>query len=981
MKRTRVAKLAPYAVTLGAFVACSSETSNPGTDPADSESATPSAAENDALLGNASDQHVDELDAAAWLRPMTLGTRGWQVQSSAIATQAGEQISQPGYATQGWLPVKPDDAGAPGTEINALVQNGECDNVYYSDNMRKCFGYMAERGPVSVARFAVPWWFRTDFTVPHESLARNNQGKLLIPGVVGEGDVWVNGTLVATRDIVSGAFAGRTIDVSSLVHEGKNSLAIKMYPNDAASMFTVDNVDWAQIPPDNQTGIQFPIQLQLSTALSGSNAHVVQHNAADLKSSALTVKVDVTNDSDREQQGAVSAAVIAPDGAGLPIVVRQIVSVPAHTTKTVSFAPEQFSSLNLQGPRLWWPYLMGDQPLYTLRTVVSQRGNVSTTSRENFGIRTVNTRLVGQSPQAPQGARIFGINNKEFVFRGGGYSPDLLLRYSKADLAHQITLIKNLGFNGIRIEGHDMPQDFYDQMDRAGIPVIGGFTCCNRWELPADGQGVSERDYKIIHDSSFSLGQRERQHPSVINYGWSDNQPIERQESEVLRAFKEADFDVPLVASAEYKSTPTLGPAGEKEGPYDWVSPSYWYDTTHFDPEDDSRTNAGGSWGFDSEQSAGDTVPTLDSLKRFLSPGELNKLWKEPAYNQYHLNFEPGHGGYAFGTLFVFDQALSNRYGQWTDLESYVKAAQVANYENVRSQFEAFIEHSTDKNNPSTGVIYWQMNKGWPTLLWSLYNNDGDQPGSYFGAKKANTPLHALFAYDAHTITVNNFGGKAEGDLAVQAKVYDLAGKVLDDQSAGGIALESQQVRNKVLTLKVPATTVPPAAAQVYFVELLLRQRGNVVERNVYWLSTQEDVVNWPATLGKPQATMSQFANFQALKNLPKAAVSVKAHTSSAPGPNGADTVTSVVVTNTSDKPVVGFFLRADVRRGNAAGAELPGDNQVRTALWDDDDITLWPGESQELHATFRASELQGSEPVVSLTGWNTDRVVVRAPR
>jgi exo-1,4-beta-D-glucosaminidase len=36
--------------------------------------------------------------------------------------------------------VKPDDAGAPGTEINVLVQNGKCPDVFYSDNMRKCFG-------------------------------------------------------------------------------------------------------------------------------------------------------------------------------------------------------------------------------------------------------------------------------------------------------------------------------------------------------------------------------------------------------------------------------------------------------------------------------------------------------------------------------------------------------------------------------------------------------------------------------------------------------------------------------------------------------------------------------------------------------------------------------------------------------------------------------------------------------------------------
>ena len=30
---------------------------------------------------------------------------------------------------------------------------------------------------------------------------------------------------------------------------------------------------------------------------------------------------------------------------------------------------------------------------------------------------------------------------------------------------------------------------------------------------------------------------------------------------------------------------------------------------------------------------------------------------------------------------------------------------------------------------PSTGVVYWQLNKGWPTLLWDLYNHDFDQAG------------------------------------------------------------------------------------------------------------------------------------------------------------------------------------------------------------------------------------------------------------
>jgi exo-1,4-beta-D-glucosaminidase len=898
----------------------------------------------------------------------TIGAQGWQVLTTASVKDGGDKVSTPGYATRGWLPVKPDDAGAPGTEINALVQNGKCPDVFVSDNMRKCFGYVTSVGPVVTKPFSDPWWYRTDFTPDFHS---GQSAKLTIPGIVGEGDVWVNGKLVASKDVVSGAFAGHTFDVSKLVKPGKNTLAIKVYPNDPLKMYTLDQVDWGQIPPDNNTGIQFPPTLQVSDALTGDNAHVVQDNAPDLSSSSLTVKVDVTNNAADAQNGDVAATVTPPSGA--PIVVKQRVTIPANTKQTVTFAPVKISK-----PRVWWPYSMGDQPLYTLSTAVSQNGTLSTSSKSTFGIRTVTSRLVGKSVPLPEGARQFSVNGKDFVFRGGGFAPDLFLRYDQADTAHQIALIKNMGLSGVRLEGHDMPQDFYDQADRAGLLVIGGFLCCDAWQ-PEDTSTLTERDYRIMHDSAYTIAQMERNHPSVFNYGWSDNEPVPRQESETLKAFKEADFQVPVIASAEYKSTPTLGNSGEKEGPYDWVPPSYWYDTSHFDADDSSRTNAGGSWGFASEQSAGHTVPTLDSIKRFLSPTEQAKLWQDPAYNQYHANFEPDHGGYAFGTLYTLDQSITQRYGKWNSLKSYVDLANIANYENTRSQFESFLHHSTDKDNPATGVVYWQLNKGWPTLLWSLYNDDGDQAGAFFGAKKANKPLHAIYGYDNGSVTLDNLGANTQSGLSVQARVLDTAGKVLDDQTASGVSLGSQGVKTGVLKPKVPAETKAPAKAQVYFVELQVKQGGKVVDRNVYWLSTQKDVVDWGKTLGNPQATLSQYSNLQALQDLPKSQVGAVASTKPGRGPNGDDTVTTVTVTNTSKTPAVGFFLRADVRRGTPDGHEAGGDNQLAAATWDDNDITLWPGQSQTLTVTYKASDLRGAAPVISIDGFNTGRIVVGA--
>src|SRR5215469_8882174 len=307
-----------------------------------------------------------------------LGTNGWTVQSSAVATQTGAQISTPGFNTSTWLPVANDDAGAPGTELEALAQNGQCpgdtalqpvnqstsspNSVFFSSNMQLCYGNMTKIGPDTVSQFSVPWWWRTDFT---PNLATGQTATLIVNGVVGTANVWVNGTEVATSATVTGAYTRFTFNLNSLIRSGTNSLAIEVNPNDPTSMFTLDNVDWTQIPPDNNTGIQFPVQLQVDGALAVGNSHVNQSDAADLSSAALTVKTDVTNNTPSAQTATV-AATITPPGGGTPITVSQDVTVPASATQTVTFTPDSFPPLMITSPQVWWPYQLGSQPLYTL---------------------------------------------------------------------------------------------------------------------------------------------------------------------------------------------------------------------------------------------------------------------------------------------------------------------------------------------------------------------------------------------------------------------------------------------------------------------------------------------------------------------------------------------------------------------------------------------------------------------------------------
>jgi exo-1,4-beta-D-glucosaminidase len=636
---------------------------------------------------------------------------------------------------------------------------------------------------------------------------------------------------------------------------------------------------------------------------------------------------------------------------------------------------------------------MGGQPLYTLTASVAPArggpgGPSDTTKPVSFGIRSVTTYLTKGSAEAPDGVRVFEINGVPFDFRAGGWSENLFLHYSSADLSNQISIIKSMGIDAIRTEGKQMPQNFYDQMDKAGILIDAGFQCCDKWAPSSSGRGVTAQEFHVMYESSLTIGEQLRDHPSVINFSWSDNAPIKEQEVASTEGFDQSGFSDPNISSAEYNNSAILGPSGEKEGPYDWVPPSYWFDTTHASntgvDADSTQTNVGGSFGFDSEQGSGDTVPTMDSIQRFLSPADQTALWQQPDAHQYHLNYESTsgqHSGYNFGTLDNLDTAVAARYGPWSSLSEYVTEAQVQNYEDTRAQFEAYIDHWDNYPTPSTGTDYWQLNKGWPTMLWDLYNYDYDTAGAYFGAKKANENLHVMYALDNGTVTIDNLTGARETGLSVESKVYSIDGKVTDDQTANGLSLAPQGVGNDVLTPSVPSATTPPTPAQTYFVELILRQHGTVVDRNVYWLSTQQDVINWDTTEGNPQADngspLSQYADMTALQGLPSEPVQVAAATQSAG--HGMQT-TTVTITNPSSNPAVAFFLRADVRRGTAAGTPASGDNQVLPITWSDNDITLWPGESETLTGTYRGSLLHGASPVVSLDGWNVPSSDSAAP-
>lgn len=848
----------------------------------------------------------------------------WQIQSTDKAQQSGADVSTASFSTRDWYAVS-----SRATVMAGLLENGVYkDDVFYSDNLR------AVQVPDSSGNlFVNPWWYRTEFT-----LAENAHGLhtlLRTNGIIASADVWVNGHMVADHASVAGAYPVHELDVTPWVHAGSNILALRVHPGDPRRSLSIGWVDWNPTPPDNNMGpwrgvdiVQTgPVQLRFPGVTSTLSL-------PDLAHAALTAKVEALN-----LDTFAHDATITGDVAGVSL--RQMIHLAPGQTQVVSFTPKTDQGLDLSHPNIWWPIGMGAHPLYSLHMTATVDGATSDTASTTFGIRSVSSKLTRQ------GYRQFFVNGKPILIRGGGWAPDMFLRDDPRRMEAEFSYVSNLGLNTIRSEGKLENEHFYELADRNGIMILAGWECCDKWESAAKtgGSPWDAADEAAAKDSMASEARLLRNHPSVIGFLiGSDNAPPPAIAKMYVDTLHAEDWQAPIVAAAADQGTAETGSSGMKmAGPYAWIPPAYWY-----------ADQLGGAFGFDSEVSAGADIPRLEDITRMLSPQEQEALWMHPHVRQYHASADWS----PFARIDDFDNALAKRYGAPKDLADYVAKAQLDNYDNVRAQFEAFNAHM-DAAKPSTGVIYWMLNNAWPSLHWHLYDYFMNPAGAYFGAKKANEPVHIQYSYDTRAIVLVNQTLTSEHGLQASIRVRNLDGSVPYQQHLEGIDLEGNRTR-QVLTL--PVLT---GLSRTYFIELdLAAADGKPVSRNVYWLSTQPDVLDWPHS-NWYLTPLTQYADLTALQSLATTASEVHATTQQA-GNGRAVTVTLSVPASSK---AMALFQHVSIRRADG--------KPMLPVLWSDNDVTLWPGESITLVAHVEGEG--NAVSAIEVSGWNvpTQRIPV----
>jgi len=832
---------------------------------------------------------------------------GWRIRASADTPARGEQISTPGFDCRAWYA-----ATVPSTVLATLVKNGVYRDPYFAKNL----------DGISSEPFRGSWWYRTEFDLP--AAARHDCIRLVFDGINFRANVFLNGQPVATADELYGAFCRFDRDVSRRVRAGANALAVEVFPPKPGD-FTIGYIDWNPTPPDRNMGLWREVKLRCSGPVSADDVFVRSKvDVTSLQAADLTISTTLVNRSDRAVSGTVEGR----------IEERRVVqpySLGPSETKEILFAADRYPQLHIEKPRLWWPNNLGDPNLYRLTLTVNDKTGVSDSHDVGFGIREIGDYV------NEEGHRGYTVNGRKVLIRGAGWVDDMLLDQDDRKLEAQMRYARHMNLNTIRLEGFwGSNEMLYDLADRYGLLLMAGWSCQWEWkdylgkECDEYGGVRTAEDIDLVARYLRDQVVWLRNHPSL--FVWvlgSDALPRPEFEKRYRSELARVDPTRPVLAACTSLVSSVSGPTGVKmNGPYDYVTPNYWY----LDREN------GGAFGFNTETGPGPQPPPAESIARMFS---ADHYWPIDDVWDFHA------GRREFGTMKRYLKAFDRRYGAAESMEEFAAKAQAANYEAIRPMFEAFAV----RRPSTTGVVQWMLNAAWPKMFWQLYDYYLMPGGAFYGTRKACQPLAIVYDYGDRDIHVVNDTGSHLRGLRADARVISMDSKELFAKSVD-MAVDAGESKR---ALEIPEMG---EAHAVYFVDLKLKDvGGRLLADNFYWLSAREDVLD-PEGTEWFYTPNREYADFTPLKELKEAQVQV-AHQFAEEGGEGM-----MKVTLSNSGPQIAFFMELKVVGDKTGHSVLP-------VFWDDNYVSLLPGETRSLHARFAREDLRGERPVLRYSGWN----------
>ncbi len=888
---------------------------------------------------------------------------GWRLQTSLLAKENGDRISQLDFQTDGW-----HAASVPTTVLNALVRDSVYPDPYVgmnnmripdaSDEFNRAYG-LAKFSHLPDGRnpWADPWWFRKVFTLPEDF--RDKRLWLTFEGINYRAEIWLNGRKLAGSKEVVGMFGRWTFDITGIASIDKeNAVAVKVFPLDfpglpaepqlkAFGPFGLNggptgdigkNVtmhcsvgwDWMPAIRDRNMGIWQDVMVSATGPVDIRDVQVVTDlPLPDVSAADIRVKADLLNFSDSVQEGVLTLRLRSRrSGQREAALIKKEIKIGPRETLGIVFAPQDYPELRIQNPDLWWPNGLGRPDLYELGLDLEVGGRVSKSKLISFGIREISSRA-----ETVDGwdRREFFVNGVKVPIRGAAWVPDMMLNHSAERLRSELRLWKEVNLNLVRIWGGGTTprEEFFDLCDEMGLLVWHDFwitgDCQGTWDK---GSQDYPYDARVFLSNAAAVVKKLRNHPSLLvwtagNEGYPREEIYRPLRDEIVAGLDGARLFIP---ASGYKtppegwglSWPDNKAAGTYSGgPYSWVDPREYY----------RLVGGGKDWLFKNEVGL-PSVPVLESLQEFL-PLEPNPAVKFPLNDVwgYHDACEDN------GKYSLTDEAIRRRYGEPKNLADYSLKAQLVNAENYRAVFEA-VNQAAER---TAGVILWKGNPAWPSVVWQLYDWYLRPHAGYYFAKRACEPLHIQLNPLDGSVWAVNATRDNRMNLEARVRIYDRTfGKVREYSSEVSVpALASREIK-----LNGPGKDLSGGTG---FAALSLRDGGKLVSDNFYWLSQEGD--------------------FSFLASLPS--VSLKA--SGKREVQDGRQVVKVRLRNSGSAPA--FFIRLRV--------EGKAEKEILPSYWNDNFLSLLPGDSRDLIWASESEVVPRESLQLRLEGWNVPAQVV----
>jgi Exo-beta-D-glucosaminidase Ig-fold domain/Concanavalin A-like lectin/glucanases superfamily/Glycosyl hydrolases family 2/Glycosyl hydrolases family 2, sugar binding domain/Glycosyl hydrolases family 2, TIM barrel domain len=888
---------------------------------------------------------------------------GWRLTPAPKVTAAAEEISKPGFRTEGWW-----GATVPGTVLTTMVDRGVYPDPDYGLNNMAI--------PESLNK--QDYWYRAEFAAPKQ--AKGERRTLVLEGINYRAEVWLNGRHMGQ---VTGAFERGVFDVTDALRPaGSNALAIRISPPphpgipqeqsilggpgenggmmclDGPTFVATEGWDWIPAERDRDSGLWQDVRLVPSGAVMVGDPQVItalprlQNGQMNTTQADVAITVPLKNGGGETKRGKL---MVSFEG----VEVTKEISVAAGG-ESVELKPAEFPQLHLTHPRLWWPNGYGKPELYHLKISFDEDGGGSSSVTSQFGVREVTYELslfdndgrlrrveyspvedrdrmspavdvshygmreVSRHKDVPRAVAsiaagadgapslhpdgdlgpapylVIKVNDVRNAARGGNWGmDDARKRVSRERLEPYFRLHRDAGLNIIRNwVGQSTEETFYELADEYGLMVWNDF-----WDS-TQNYNVEAEDPQLFLENAKDTIERYRNHPSIVLWcGRNEGVPQPIINEGLIRLIHSLD-------GTRYYSPSSNEVNLQGSGPYSYQEPAYYY----------SKLNHGFS-----VETGTPSLPTREWFDRWIPRADHWPVSDDWAYHDWH---QAGNGG-----VTSFDQHMEAMFGAATNLDDYVRKAQMMNYVDHRAIFEGMNAHLW---SPNSGRMLWMTQPAWPSTMWEIFTSDYDTQASYYGVKKACEPMHVQLDLPDDTVAVANTTTENRAGLKLSARAYGLDNKLL---------LSKDAMVNAGADAVTPGFPLPLGPLMgdggVVLVRLELRGAdGQLVSDNFYWRAAHD-------------------AGYRALDRM------------------GPATVNATV--EAAEKNEIRVKLR---NTGRTAALEnkltlLHADgSQVLPAYYSDNYVSLLPGE--ELAITISIAEDQDKSGLrLELHGWNATPVSV----